>query len=214
MNTEPAGPSAQDVSSIVRRHRRDIERSPGVGEAAQNYGLAVCDDILSDLDRLAAAVRPSEGWQTAALLEERTRQAIRDRRLAGESIAALAEDYGVPEAFIETLCAWQFAAVRPSETPGWQPIETAPKDGRAILGSCEHKFTSNHGDFSLPRTVCQMYWRERVEFIDGRVEEADWHWCGGGTHSAGITVSGSANPTHWMPLPASPEPPAARRETR
>jgi hypothetical protein len=46
-------------------------------------------------------------WKRAALLKDRTRRAIRDRHSAGESIADLARDYGVPKAFVAALCAWQ-----------------------------------------------------------------------------------------------------------
>lgn len=68
---------------------------------------------------LAAALRDGEAsdWQTAALLKDRTRRAIRDRRQAGESIADLAADYGVPEAFVEALCAWQLFG-DPAPAPG------------------------------------------------------------------------------------------------
>lgn len=38
-----------DVLVVVERHRRHIELSPGVGLDAQQYGLAVCNDILNDL---------------------------------------------------------------------------------------------------------------------------------------------------------------------
>jgi hypothetical protein len=46
-------------------------------------------------------------WKEAALLKDRTRRAIRNRRRAGESVAALAKDYGVPAEFVRALCAWQ-----------------------------------------------------------------------------------------------------------
>lgn len=47
-------------------------------------------------------------WRQAAFLKDRTRRAIRDRAKAGESIRALAVDYGVPVAFVRALIAWQF----------------------------------------------------------------------------------------------------------
>lgn len=51
------------------------------------------------------AVDPS--WRIAALMSDRARRAIRERRLTGESIADLAADYDVPVAFVTYLCSWQ-----------------------------------------------------------------------------------------------------------
>jgi hypothetical protein len=46
-------------------------------------------------------------WQTAALLKERTRRAIRERVAAGEPLAEVADDYGVPVAFVDHLMQWE-----------------------------------------------------------------------------------------------------------
>jgi hypothetical protein len=43
--------AAPEAVATVERHRRHVELSPGVGEDAQKYALAVCDDILADLQR-------------------------------------------------------------------------------------------------------------------------------------------------------------------
>ena len=59
------------------------------------------------MNRLARRLAPQEDWRTAALLNDRTRQAIRDRRQAGEPAESLAVDYGVPVPFIVILCQWQ-----------------------------------------------------------------------------------------------------------
>lgn len=65
----------------------------------------------------------------------------------------------------------------PDGMAGWQPIETAPKDGREILG-----YTEEVG-------ALVMYW-------DTMSQEQD-HW------SDGMSIS-YWTPTHWMPLPAPP----------
>ena len=59
----------------------------------------------------------------------------------------------------------------------WQPIETAPKDGKSIL------VTDGYD-------VCDAYFRG-----------GDWwqYQCGDDWYSTSI------NPTHWMPLPSCPE---------
>lgn len=46
-------------------------------------------------------------WRTAALLKDRTRQAIRERHKAGESVLSLADDFMVPVQFIDALVAFQ-----------------------------------------------------------------------------------------------------------
>lgn len=46
-------------------------------------------------------------WQTAAYLTDRTRRAIRERRLTGDTVDSLAADYEVPCEFVEYLCSWQ-----------------------------------------------------------------------------------------------------------
>ena len=46
-----------------------------------------------------------EQWRTASLLKIRTRRAIEERLAAGDTPERLAEDYGVPVAFITTIGA-------------------------------------------------------------------------------------------------------------
>ena len=60
----------------------------------------------------------------------------------------------------------------------WQPIETAPKDGHAILAS----------DPAWHGVPCPMFWNGE-----------EWqHWFRS-------ELYGAYDPTHWMPLPAPPE---------
>lgn len=61
--------------------------------------------------------------------------------------------------------------------PGWQPIETAPKDGACILGCIA----------GLARPVSEVFW-----------------WGNGWRAWDGVYVSPISYPTHWMPLPAAP----------
>jgi hypothetical protein len=79
---------------------------------------------------------------------------------------------------------------------GWQPIETAPKDGTEIDVWCGGEF---------PRRVTCASWREPTESewwshggdtID--TPDACWHDCFG-------PLGKDNTPTHWMPLPAPPE---------
>lgn len=76
---------------------------------------------------------------------------------------------------------------------GWQPIETAPRDGSWILlsgGTCK-------GDEDYQkRIVTGQYTNE----LNGG--KTDWHWqfawFDGGYYGQ------YDNPSHWQPLPASP----------
>ena len=68
----------------------------------------------------------------------------------------------------------------------WQPIETAPKDGRRILAASSDPSQQN---------MTVIYWEPgSVKFnIIG-------HW-----RSSVHTVVTFAEVTHWMPLPPAPE---------
>lgn len=50
--------------------------------------------------------RKHSPWKEAALMKDRTRRAIRDRRRAGEDVRSLADDYDVPAEFIRALGEW------------------------------------------------------------------------------------------------------------
>ena len=78
---------------------------------------------------------------------------------------------------IRALPAVQFDA-------GWQPIETAPKDGTVILTwGCIH----NDGGVDMGETpACRTSWWLDVY--------ASWY----------CELWGGHEPTHWMPLPAPP----------
>ncbi len=71
----------------------------------------------------------------------------------------------------------RIARLRAAEPDGWQPIETAPKDGTNIM-------------LGWPTMTMSGYW-------------ADWAGRKSWVTSRG-EYGGSAAPTHWMPLPAPP----------
>lgn len=73
----------------------------------------------------------------------------------------------------------------------WQPIETAPRDGRPIL------IARHMGEFGWVRGWA--HW-EDVRGISGWIARGFFEHPG---------VLGLTAPTHWMPLPA---PPAASKE--
>ena len=85
----------------------------------------------------------------------------------------------------------------------WQPIETAPKDGTAILVWF---------DFATVSIVHIAWYRSAEEW------ENSGQYCGWGTFKDWIgwwcypehsitqkKLEGPTNPTHWMPLPEPPK---------
>lgn len=73
----------------------------------------------------------------------------------------------------------------------WQPIETAPKDGTSVL----------------------LWFPSRQGYV-GRQDCVPCHWSewGGGVwENATSGHMQSDTPTHWMPLPAPPQPKAPPR---
>jgi hypothetical protein len=95
----------------------------------------------------------------------------------------------------DTLIVAMHAAViaeRARATRGWQPIETAPKDGTWVLlcgGETTEDTFRTDLDASHTRRPVVGRWEQGwvYDFWDG-----DWR-------------SGYDDPTHWQPLPEAPE---------
>ncbi len=67
----------------------------------------------------------------------------------------------------------------------WQPIETAPKDGRRIIVSCDGR-------------VRTAYWTDNGE---ARRPKPYWYY----DSAMGVKWVRNNPPTHWMPLPEPPQ---------
>lgn len=72
-----------------------------------------------------------------------------------------------------------------AEASGWQPIETAPKDGTEIDVWCESTANGDNGGYRIP----DSWWCQ-----------TDKNWRTHGDNR----ISWAHPPTHWMPLPAPP----------
>jgi len=73
---------------------------------------------------------------------------------------------------------------------GWQPIETAPKDGTRVLFWVR--------GFGRWMCVCGSWDIERY------ATKPKPHWTHDNERSNGIRETRANQPTHWMPLPAPP----------
>jgi hypothetical protein len=77
---------------------------------------------------------------------------------------------------------------RPAPTvPEWRPIESAPRDGRAVL------LCGNYGQVVLAR-----YYEKEVNGPNSPVQRGNGFWAESWDDKV-------YKPTHWMPLPAAPE---------
>ena len=115
----------------------------------------------------------------------------------------------------ERLCALLPAA--PAAPAAWQPIDTAPKDV-PILAYCNHEVDVGLEANGRTMTLYAAHW-DGLSHCSTGVHIVEW---GGGWDDrtyedssgghlpdwwfvAGSEFEVAANPTHWMPLPPSPE---------
>jgi hypothetical protein len=78
----------------------------------------------------------------------------------------------------------------------WQPIETAPKDGKVIDVWIDGEFPRRRADVSWREPTDSELWVHGGDTIE--TPDATWHDCFG-------PLGKSEQPTHWMPLPERPE---------
>ena len=98
-------------------------------------------------------------------------------------------------------CQKRASSSAPADGEGWQPIETAPKDGAWIL------LRGKTGYVNRPYRVHVGQWRTRACGADGRSSVGWWEV----SESGNFTDDGEPA-THWMPLPAPPLSAVPRRE--
>lgn len=91
-----------------------------------------------------------------------------------------------------------------SEAHGWQPIETAPRDGRLLDLWVPGEFFGRMADcfWGTPDHCCG----EAGVYCD-----SDWHRLEPGWIVSALNAPVDAEPTHWMPLP---DPPSVKEAAR
>lgn len=94
------------------------------------------------------------------------------------------------------------AAVSALRVPqGWQPIETAPKTGQALLlgyFNSHGKWRTLRGEWCSADAIAEMW-----------EEEADEGWYEVSVEADDVPNCWATEPTHWMPLPPPPSSDAA-----
>lgn len=84
----------------------------------------------------------------------------------------------------------------------WKTIDSAPKDGTEVLA-----WRVDCGPFIARYTSCDAFMTDNEIESSGIDEESlfskDWFYA---DFIQGGRADGSETPTHWMPLPADPEP--------
>lgn len=86
------------------------------------------------------------------------------------------------------------------DVAGWQPIETAPKDGTTILGYGEEP--CRRGGSHVRETRWEFYGEGSIAkelFKKGEGPSGSWGW-----QEPIHNWASSWEPTHWQPLPAAP----------
>ncbi|MBP4048986.1 DUF551 domain-containing protein [Chromobacterium violaceum] len=150
--------------------------------------LGMLADRLSDATQPVPAV--PEGWRKGQFHYQTLFNAI-----AAATSARAGEPISVSvEAFENAM----LAAV--PQLDQWLDIDTAPQDGRTILLG----YHNSHGNW---RTMRGQWFTK--ECIDDEWEDADCFQAGWYETSVEADDAPSCwqtNPTHWMPLPAAPQP--------
>lgn len=93
----------------------------------------------------------------------------------------------------------------------WQMIETAPKDGTAVLVYFSRaEWCDQHGEKVEMGEIRDYVERTEIGFY----QDGTWRESGTGHDMFESWRDETQLPTHWMPLPAPPAMLAARKDTQ
>ena len=96
--------------------------------------------------------------------------------LDGDYINRLADHFGIPRYMTKQI------RLPEKQSSGWQPIETAPKDGTVVL--CWDEFKE-----------CDLMWYGIIQQWNEPKDILGWMY---------VATNTECYPTHWMPLPKPP----------
>jgi hypothetical protein len=161
-------------------------------------------------DRAKAAIPAPEGAQRPPLPEPVALGMDFERGWDGERAYGYTEEHmeayaraalaaPAPQDSLDSAQSSKGVAMQAPQAPAWQPIETAPQDGRTVLlgyfNAC-NKWRTLRGE-----------WMSQ-EFIDENWEEPDNGepgWYETSVENDDVPNCWRTRPTHWMPLPAAPQ---------
>ena len=172
-------PQEQDGSMVSAEYQNKAARLPIEGakngasiEPSSSSGRAAAEPLDLEAMRLRR-------WRNAALLKDRTRRAIRDRKRAGESVDDLADDYYVPSEFVEAICSWELfgddsdraEVERLTAERGEQGPEPISQRVRAVQAEAEaEQLRSDKAKLLAECAILTAEIRKAIGFL----EELDW----------------------------------------
>lgn len=155
--------------------------------------VRVWKESYEELERLARE-QVAKLERSANTAWEQVRLADNNLILATNALRSI-QSHAIGSAYILMVCNDALRKIEgdrhhpaPAVPEGWQPIETAPKDGTKVLLA---RIGRNEAGKDLGIWwACKGFWSAR------------WNNWNDGCEPCGL-----AGPTHWMPLPAAPEAP-------
>ena len=212
--TKPSTPSTFPASIWGLLHEvADRKGTEHTGPWEGPDGKPLQDDAdaaiawINGMAALSAAAKPApEGWKLVPVEPDlgMLQAALEKSREFEESNSPLRRcrelhDAGV--VYAAMLSAAPSAPVAAPAVPGqWQPIETAPKDGRKLILS----YKNGKG---LVRTIFARWLtdEEAAESDDDDVGlTGGWYECIDNWDDYSQVAVHEGEPTHWMPLPSAP----------
>jgi hypothetical protein len=205
---------SQEVSTLVVAARQAAREALSDFRQQDDYLLANGASLMSEdsheilhIDTLDRIVNAALSSLSAALADKGAGEPDHQKLTEEARLVAagfdMDDDLDRPdiECDCEKCAAYYRTSPPGAPAPGWQPIASAPKDGTAV-------FVYVKGD-SLYPTAAQFksraYWEK--EYGDPEYMAEGWYWSFGYPDDFHEEV---IEPSHWMPLPASPTVPAPK----
>lgn len=191
-----AAPLPADVAQMVERLQA-WSRDERLGDGMLLRRAA--DLLLAQQAEIERLTKERDAYQQASELFadelKRLRQQLAERNKDNDELVKMVLDQTqeIVNLRFQLSAAVTHGAELMRGLEGWQPIETAPKDGTDILVMYMHIDT---------QIVHNAFWNEYEDCDDS---ETGW-WSYEHSEVSRIKLDDWMTPTHWMPLPAAPKP--------